>query len=303
MIYTPGKYYSDDVSETLHFKLEKVTTDEANAFRRVILQKIPVKAIGKVSYTTNESSFPDEMLIKRLEYIYVNNNDPNDPRLAPGIIHRFEATCPPGKALHDVESSVITSLAGLINPRILITSLKAGQKIAVSFEIVEGTSLVHNIYSAVSTVGFIQEKKDSEVDTIGADKTYKLFIETTRTHTPKKILLLACDIIIKDLTDAEINDEESKNIRVTKITDNRIVVLIPNSQYTISNMISSHLLTYEKTIQASASKVSDPLVYSSEVHISGINPFEEYHRAIKELKARFVGLKAKIGELGAPQNP
>jgi DNA-directed RNA polymerase subunit L len=289
--------FPDNV-KVFYFTLSKVTTELANALRRVMLMNIPVIGIGNTKVLINETSFPSEMIISRLQGIYLNNKGLEEKE---GL--KFEIACPDNVAIFDVESQMITQLKDHITPRMLIVSLKPGQRLSVSFDLVKNSSIIHNHYSCTSAIGFSLVEDHfidgaMNVSTIAEDKTYKMSIETTGAHEAKYILKTAINILIGDFEKARVKDADIA-IRVTKIDENRIVVIIPNNQYTLSQLIACHLLMMDKKIiRAAGSKMPDQLQPNSEVHITGVNPLENYHIAIDQIQHNLRDLLGQVsGEL------
>jgi DNA-directed RNA polymerase subunit L len=293
MKYIRGKeHILADGVKILDFRLENVMIEEANALRRTILTKIPVLGIGNAKMIVNESSFPTEMVVKRLMAVYLKNS--------PGLHERqglkFEIECPANSVLFDVESQMIEELRDYIMPRMLIVSLKPGQRISIVFDIVSNISRIHNAYSAVSTVGFklLTPVGSDGVDTIGADKTYEMSIETTSTHEPDDIIKIAAKILHADFENARVPDGD-ESVRVTKIDDERIVVFIINDQYTLSQTIAATLMTMSGDVVFKAGAITpDQLLPNSEVHIQGSSPLESYHKAIDIIQDRLQTLIAMV---------
>jgi DNA-directed RNA polymerase subunit L len=283
-----------DGVKVFHFTLSRVTTEEANAIRRTVLMNIPVIGIGNTKVLINETSFPSEMIISRLQGIYLNNKGLEEKENL-----KFEITCPENEVLFDVESQMIKPLEGFITPRMHIVSLKPGQRLSISFDLIRSSSIIHNHYSCASAVGFslVEDKfiaGTTNVSTIAADKTYQLSIETTGVHEAVFILKTAINILIGDFEKARVRDADLA-IRVTKIDENRIVVIIPNNQYTLSQTIACYLLMMDKSIiRAAGSKMPDQLQPNSEVHVTGENPLENYHKAIDKIQHNYRELLGQI---------
>jgi DNA-directed RNA polymerase alpha subunit len=292
MKFTIGKYYRDEVSETLHYKLSNTTNAEANAMRRVFLSNVQCLAIHNLQFTTCKCSFPEEMIKRRIENIHVLNT----PDLTEGQVFTLDVKCPPDVALYDVTANHIKGLENCINQSILITSLKPGQEIKLKFELVKGSSIIHNKWSVVAGFDFYPTK-ELALEDISASEEYEMSIETTNIISPIKILTDTCDILINKLQSAKVKDEELK-LRVTKIGEEKNVIIIPNDHHTVAGMVTRRMLMRETDVYKAAYKVPDPLKPNSEIHIAAINPLEIYHEIIDELQEIFTNLKKQISGVG-----
>jgi len=292
MKFTVGKYYRDEVSETLEFTLSNTTNAEANAIRRVFLSNVQCLAIHNLQFTTCKCSFPEEMIKRRIENIHVLNT----PDLVEGQVFTLDVKCPPEIAMYDVTTKHIKGLENNINQSILITSIKPGQEIKLKFELVKGSSFIHNKWSVVAGFDYYPTK-ELDLEDISASEEYQMSIETTNIISPIKILTDTCDILINKLQSAKVKDDEHK-LRITKIGDEKNVIIIPNDHHTVAGMVTRRLLMRENDVYKAAYKVPDPLKPNSEIHIAGLSPLESYHEVIEELQEIFTKLKKQISGVG-----
>lgn len=290
-----GAHTKDDVSETLNFLLSEVTTEEANALKRVIYDDIKCLAIQNVQFlNSTKTSFPQELIKQRLELMYVKNT----PNLVEDQVFHLNVIAPLDVPHYYVMSSAITELKNNVNQNILIVPLKPGEALNVKFELKKGSSRIHNTWAVVSVVEFDLVSDINDID-YEPNRTYKMAIETTNVLPPKKILSDACNIIINLLIANRINEKDLSRVSFTGKKEKgefaKITVIIENNHHTICDIINNVLLRMgEKIVRKSASRVPDPTKPDSEVHLIAVDPIDTFNKAIDILIDRFKGLLSQI---------
>jgi len=295
--FISGKTVKDEVSETYDFQLKNLSTQDANAIRRTILRDIQCLSFGKCQFSISETSFPELMIVGRIEAIPIKNVN----TLHEGDVFTLEAKTPTNTHKHIVMTSDLIKkypvLDGVIHPSIIIVTLKPGQSIKVNFELVKGSSAIHNRWCTVTAVGFRELDGADPMKIINGDdlinKSYELMIETAGVFSPQHILTSACDILVNNLQIAKITDTKSDRLTIT--SSNRIKITIPNDQHTICKAIATRLLLH-KNVAKAVSITPDALNNYSDVHISGTDPIDAYNECITDLQNIFNSIKKQVKE-------
>lgn len=292
MKFELGKYKSDEVSETQEFFLKDVTKEVANSLRRTILSEIPCLAIGNVQFFPSKISFPEEMIKKRIEGLYVKNT----PTITEGQTFTLNAECPEGVTIYNVMSSQINGLKDNINQDICIIPLKPGEYIKIKFELEKGNAKRHNKWSVAAAVQF-ELVSEENMDYL-PNRTYRLAIETTRVHAPKKILVESCEIILNYLRTLKITNPEKFNGTLIGKNEpgviSKLIVQIPNNHHTYSELINNVLIRMEDLVKTSASQVPDPLKPDSVIYLTAKYPINTYNKAIEDLDLLYKNLLSQI---------
>lgn len=144
---------------SIKFNLKGVTVTDANGLRRAI-NNVSSLAVSDVSIEINTSILPDEEIVYRLMLLPI----PYDTE------ERFYSL--------DVSNRDISARDLGFDNDFVITKLSLGQRLKLSFNIIEGSLQEHAKFSPVTVSTYKQLSKD----------TYDFYVETTGVMSPELIL-------------------------------------------------------------------------------------------------------------------
>jgi DNA-directed RNA polymerase subunit D len=174
----------ENTPTVFRFKLDKVSTNFANAVRRIAINSVPTFAIDTVTFYENSSAIFDEYIAHRIGLVPIitpNGYDSKDE-----VLFKLEAEGPTtvySKSLESNDKSVKVA-----NPNIPIIKLAAGQTLRIDGKAVIGTAA----RSAKFQAGLITYKQ------LGND-SFEFYVETFGQMPASEIISKALGIITNNI--------------------------------------------------------------------------------------------------------
>lgn len=144
---------------SIKFNLTNITTTDANGIRRAI-NNVSSLAVGDVSIEINTSVLPDEEIVYRLMLLPI-------PYESEERLYSL-----------DISNKDVTARDLGLNEDFIITRLSPGQRLKLSFNIVEGSLEEHAKFSPVTVSTYEQIDRS----------TFDFYVETTQVMKPQEVV-------------------------------------------------------------------------------------------------------------------
>lgn len=174
----------ENTPKAFKFKLDKVSTNFANAVRRIATNSVPCFAIDSVTFYENSSAIFDEYIAHRIGLVPIitpNGYDEKDE-----VLFNLEAEGPTTVYSKSLESN--DKAVKVANPNIPIIKLAAGQKLRLDGKAIMGNASK----SAKFQAGLVTYK-------MLGDESFEFYVETFGQMPAAEILSKALGIITNNI--------------------------------------------------------------------------------------------------------
>lgn len=236
--------------QSISFNISGVNNSVSNAIRRTIASELPVKYLELNSLITSDEFIVSEMISKRIKMIPIKQ----DRSINNLELHAVNTT----DHIRDVKTSEFTmngqAVKDIFNSTFTICTLNPGRELELSnIKIKEDYGYLED--NGMLALGFNTSSitldevpmnlytKTGISSSVSKSKKWKVSFNTNGTMEAKKIVIFACDELIK-----RVNKVKSLIDNIEQ-TGNRYKLKIPDESYTIGNLFMRHILELHPNLQ------------------------------------------------------